>query len=1243
MVHSATRAIMVRSTSPGLEALIVSAHAPHHGHAKAELMQWWSEIKRDIQYRAGDLPVLMMIDANADISLHDAGGKHYHAVQFIRDLCGAIGLRIPTVDDMDVWALDADRSTFGKDGAEYTIDYVFATSDFQIMPGTATAWHDFDTNGFKDHLPTSIQLLPPTAARASGKRRGVVANDRAAAQNPSPEQAQDLAWRLASPPVVPYCIDTTSHQHTLDLWLQDVLTGVFPKKRCPPRAPELSKETVALYDARGRVRAHARRLGKAIAGQTLATIFAHWKQARYTTRTRCTSKATVPTSWSQVHGFASRADRVNAALLHLVAADIDDEAKAGEASDRALDIEKRNDDLVAAIDGNDVTTMYAMTRRITTEWRPRVSPSILDESGRVIHGHVQTKQRWRRHFAGLMEGQATTLEHVILCSRARERDLSINLQLGVVPTNADRARRMRKFKLKSGIGEDMVGTEILKFNASSIANTMAAVTLKTCMQIDAPVQSKGGHIVELYKNKGSRLECSSFRDITLGHVMTKPFAASIRDTAHSAFSSRTLDTQFGALKGRGTDLAHLSMRASYDYAAATSQAMGGIFVDVEKAFARLCRSLVLPAPESDEIFVARLLASGHSKAVIDSILVKARSYDAWAVADGNTHLQALLTEMHTETWASCEYLSEVIALFGGTLAGNALGDLVFTASMAVLLTDLRADLRAEDLLAIYPVEHDVFSGEPHEGNFFHAEMVEASYVDDTFVPVIAPSPNLLPKVIATIECIDRVFHRHGFTTNYSKGKTEAVISAHGHGADALKRKIAHELHFQVPFATADGKTKMLSCVSAYKHLGSRKGSTEAMAAEIRGKCSTITGLVGSLRHKVMANDRIHTNTKANIFQAVLLSRILFNAGTWPILTSAEHTRIHTAVLKHARTIAASEHRRKTLDLNTRGAILLAASTPLAPTTGTAVGTTTTCPHPPDAPPYSGETIEPSIHQHRWLTDQDVYKTTGLCAPYVTILRLRIMLLIRVLLVAPAPLRWALSAAAPAKRSWVRAVRRDLEWLCEHTDEFKHLKGSSFEQVCSSIRRNPRAVRVALTKVSRNAAYSDKRLWATTATLRAIDVQHPCLTCGEVFGTRQALAVHAYRAHAVVRDIRAKIGTHWCAACLQHFGSIERVVCHLREKATRCMAAYLMSMDDLDQEAREQATKAAAAEARSYTAEGRKRHFASAPAIRLAGPLSLHATLAGICHSSLLRDGRRGRSVSEVMDAIQAGLHEHAQP
>ena len=495
-----------------------------------------------------------------------------------------------------------------------------------------------------------------------------------------------------------------------------------------------------------------------------------------------------------------------------------------------------------------------------------------------------------------------------------------------------------------------------------------------------------------------------------------------------------------------------------------------------------------------------------------------------------------------------------------------------------------------------------------------------SYVDDTFIPIIAPAPTLLEKASRAMKATDTAFRRHGFRLNFSPGKTEVVIATSGPGANELRKQIAHAKNCRLDFTDGAGQHRSVMCVSSYKHLGARKAATDTMAAEIRARCGAVAAAGGKLRKKVLSNDALREETKANITKAYLLSRALYNAGVWPTLFSAEAGRIHTAVMKLARAIAASARRKeKVKELATEA----------AGTTGAAATA--------DAQQADGARIDKGAEEvkHEWLSDQAVHESTRIPAPAVMISRLRVLLLIRVLTQAPWSLRVAISAAAPAPRSWVKAVSHDLEWFATATEELKGWRGKSFHERCSHIARNPKETRKLLNAAIANVENSRKERWATTRTLRQLGERHACSVCAALFDSKQAAAVHEYRQHGKISDIKAKVSSHHCVACMQYFGSYERVICHLREKATRCLASYIADVPDLDAETAKEINEASLEESRACVQAGRKRHFACAPAIRLHGPLTRTATLSGICHARLLRDGKRGRSVQDVLDAIGA--------
>ena len=84
-----------------------------------------------------------------------------------------------------------------------------------------------------------------------------------------------------------------------------------------------------------------------------------------------------------------------------------------------------------------------------------------------------------------------------------------------------------------------------------------------------------------------------------------------------------------------------------------------------------------------------------------------------------------------------------------------------------------------------------------------------------------------------------------------------------------------------------------------------------------------------------------------------------------------------------------------------------------------------------------------------------------------------------------------------------------------------------------------------------------------------------------------------------------------------------------------MAVYIAALPDLEAEQFDAVNALAAAEAKAQLADGRRRHYASAPAVRMCGPHSRAAVRAGINHTSLLRTGKRKQSVDEVLAIIEA--------
>ena len=109
--------------------------------------------------------------------------------------------------------------------------------------------------------------------------------------------------------------------------------------------------------------------------------------------------------------------------------------------------------------------------------------------------------------------------------------------------------------------------------------------------------------------------------------------------------------------------------------------------------------------------------------------------------DGSLHLSALIDDLHRYTWQTMEGLCGVMATSRGTLAGNPLGDLIFSAA----IRRVPHQLAVKALTSFYEVGCDnVFTqAGVCPGRY---EVHSPSYVDDMVFPILAPASDIVLSV-----------------------------------------------------------------------------------------------------------------------------------------------------------------------------------------------------------------------------------------------------------------------------------------------------------------------------------------------------------------------------------------------------------------------------------------------------------------------------------------------------------------
>ena len=209
--------------------------------------------------------------------------------------------------------------------------------------------------------------------------------------------------------------------------------------------------------------------------------------------------------------------------------------------------------------------------------------------------------------------------------------------------------------------------------------------------------------------------------------------------------------------------------------------------------------------------------------------------------------------------------------------------------------------------------------------------------------------------------------------------------------------------------------------------------------------------------------------------------------------------------------------------------------------------------------------------------------------------------VRVASRAPPALQALLCQARPCPSSWLRALEEDLKWFVTAGGDDTRLSGRTLPQWWAAFRIEPLAFRKAFLRVARSASVRQTGAWAITVAQRALVEQHPCHLCENVFATRQAFAVHDFKAHGNSAAVRWHVSTTFCPVCLLEFHARDHVIAHYGQSSV-CRCNLLLGQPRLSSEEFEGLQACAAAQVKALKACGRSRFYAALPCFRLHGPL-----------------------------------------
>ncbi|CAE7404568.1 unnamed protein product [Symbiodinium sp. CCMP2456] len=1126
VVHWDPRVIAVRFARARMRILFVALHAPTN--SSPERNQWWQNFRLLIgRLRQGAQVVLM-----GDFNLH----LHHSQEGRVGDLTWHTATPPPQafwtlLEDSELWIPSTfscchpgPSATWQSPGGttESRLDYIAVPTTWQVATGHSAVLHELEWGQARiDHFALWMRTSASLCMEAPRTGRRMRLNTQAMGTVEGKEKIKKLCQALEPQP---WALDVHRHAAYIENHFRRTLPLAFPAQRTQQRRSYFQPETWQLRNQRAwlRKRVHS----ASHFGKQFSIIFAlrSWK---------CSCRL-----WQPCHRLWSRWLRSLRELPgHLTAL---------RATSKQLRVRIREDTQAyiheVAVQATSATTkdtvqkLRALTGGPKRKQRgPSPLPSIEVSPGRLALTHQESKEKWISHFSAIEDGHVTDpVAFVHACYRRQEeKDLSgYSVSPDDVPNLVELEATLRAANTERAYGLDGIPGEVLHYGAPFLSKVAYQLLLKSAFRLCEPIQHKGGTLYFIWKHKGPKQSCNSYRGILVSSVLGKALHKTVRRRCTSALAQSAVPLQVGGLPQYPVTMPAHAARLFQSACHSRKLSHSLLFLDLQEAFYRIVRPLITGDRPSDEE-VARLCSAVqlppntmhelHAFLGGPSLAKEAGSSE-WA--DG------AVAESLQDTWFRLPDEPEVVVTRTGSRPGDSLSDLVFSFLFAKVLRQVRGALIDSALLARIPWSREMHCRlEPMEHpTTQEIGLSDSTWMDDLSMFLTAPDAPSLVRALdfGASSLIDACLQR-ALVPNLAKGKTEAIMQLHGKGAKGTRKQIFGDAQGEIPLSCRLWDGARLRVVPVYKHLGGFLQHNGGLRHEISFRCAQAWEAFNRRRKKVFRSTLVSDTDKALLFDSLVSTVLFHGAGTWTGVTSAHIDSIDAVLRQMACQMLTPRYTcEEAWHLGTAQAIAAA--------------------HIPRASTYL------HVSRLRYL---------------LSCIRLDVQEI------------WAL---AHWEQGWLALVRSSVQWLWELSrNSGKELDfPSSWQCWVAECRSSPgkwkarvrRAMQAALDREARQAV-QERHIWLLTKQLcrlgarfrlppsRSRGCQQVCAPCQLAFQDLRAWSVHAFKCHGRKDEGKECNQRLELAAALRRKNTFSAPDGHLDDEMCRPSAEVLDCLAQMD--------------------------------------------------------------------------------
>lgn len=500
-----------------------------------------------------------------------------------------------------------------------------------------------------------------------------------------------------------------------------------------------------------------------------------------------------------------------------------------------------------AFNKKDMKAFYSLLRQAYGPKSSSTTPLKAKDGITVLKSPEDIMGRWTEHFQDLFFNPSVVDDDAVDSIPQRE----LYPELDMEPSLGEVVACIKQINTGKSPGLDGIPVELLVHGGLNIHK--AVYSLIICAWRAEPVAQDwiDAILITLYKGKGKKTECGSYRGISLLEAVGKVFARLLLNRMNNTVCPEVIpESQSGFRAGRGTVDMIFSARQLVEKCKEQRMPLYQVFVDLTKAFDTVNREALWKV----------LGKFGCTSAFVDKMKQLHRSMKARVNYNGQ--------------------LSDEIAVDNGVKQGDIPAPTLFSLYLAAVLwyayhdCDIGVYFRFRTSGRVFNLRR---FGAP---TLVHESLVrELLYADDA--DLVAHSAEDMQTVM---DLFADACTRFGLTISLDKTK---VMYTPAPGDSYVEPNIYVNGH-------------RLEVVKRFVYLGSKISNDGSLDAEIKNRISKAAGSFGSLEPRVWSDKDLTLATKLDVYNTCVLLSLLYASETWTIYQAHVKLleRFHQHSLRH---------------------------------------------------------------------------------------------------------------------------------------------------------------------------------------------------------------------------------------------------------------------------------------------------------------------------------------------------------